>query len=254
MPGQNVYDDQRFFAGYQAMRAAGSGYNEALEQPALRALLPVVEGADAVDLGCGDGALSRLLVHEGARSVLAVDPSARMLQLAAAHPADARVRFVQAFAEDLELAEASVDLVVSSLALHYVADLRLLLRRVGSWLRPGGTFVASMEHPVVTAAPGRPCANGWVVAGYADEGPRYTRWFVEDVVKHHRTLSTVVGAVLDAGLVLSALVEPTPDPGQLADRPDLAVHRQRPPLLLVRAQRPAGGAQPGPRRARCHGG
>lgn len=77
-----------------------------------------------------------------------------------------------------------------------------------------------------------------VVAAYADEGERHTRWYVEDVVKYHRTTATVVTAVLAAGLTLTGFVEPAPATHALADRPDLVIHRQRPPLLLVRARRP----------------
>lgn len=233
-----MYDDREFFDGYQAMREAGSGLNEAVEHPALRALLPAADGLDVVDLGCGEGALSRQLAEDGARSVLGVDPSARMLELAENRTVDPRVRFRHAFAEDLRLSAGCADLVVSSLALHYVEDLAGLLARVASWLRPTGLFVASMEHPLVTAAPGGACEHGWVVADYADEGERQTRWYVEDVVKYHRTTGTIVTAVLTAGLNLTALVEPAPAPAALSDRPDLLVHRQRPPLLLVRAQRP----------------
>lgn len=245
MAGQNVYDDDRFFGGYQAMRAAGSGLNEALEQPALRALLPAVAGQDVVDLGCGDGALSRELARSGARSVLGVDPSARMLELAVARTVDARVRFVQAFNEDLQLPSEGADLVVSSLALHYVPDLPELLMRVASWLRPQGVFLASMEHPVITAAPGRSCEHGWVVDAYAEEGERRTRWYIDDVVKYHRTTGTIVSTILGAGLTLTALVEPAPAPAAVNERPDLLVHRHRPPLLVVRAQRPAAATRSG---------
>lgn len=149
MIGQNVYDDAAFFRGYQELRTTGSGYNEALEEPALRALLPSVVGADVVDLGCGDGRLSRHLVDGGAGSVLAVDPSVRMLDLAASrtHGMSESLRFQQAFAEDLTLPAGSVDLVVSSLALHYVADLPRLFARITTWLRPHGVLLATMEHP-----------------------------------------------------------------------------------------------------------
>jgi ubiquinone/menaquinone biosynthesis C-methylase UbiE len=237
VPGQNVYDDPAFFAGYQAMRSASTGLNEALEQPALRALLPAVRSLDVVDLGCGDGALSRELAASGASSVLGVDPSARMLELAVARTSDARVRYQQAFAEQLELPADCADVVVSSLALHYVADLPGLLGAIAAWLRPGGTLLASMEHPMVTARPGRAVDEGWVVADYADEGTRHTHWYVDDVVKYHRTTASIVTAVLDAGLTLTALSEPAPALAMVRERPDLLVHRHRPALLLVRAQR-----------------
>lgn len=237
MSGQNVYDDPAFFDGYQTMRSASAGFNEVLEQPSMRALLPAVKGLDVVDLGCGDGTLSRDLAAADAASVLAVDPSVRMLELARARTSDPRVRYEQAFAEQLALPAGCADLVVSSLAPHYVADLSALLEAIASWLRPGGTLLASMEHPIVTAAPGRAVEQGWVVADYVDEGPRRTRWYIDDVVKHHRTTASIVTAVLDAGLTLTALAEPAPTPTVVRERPDLLVHRQRPALLVVRAQR-----------------
>jgi hypothetical protein len=128
--------------------------------------------------------------------------------------------------------------VVSSLALHYIQDLAGLRVRIASWLRPGGRLVASMEHPVVTAAPARSNEGGWVLANYAEEGVRHTHWYTEDVIKYHRTTSTVVSELLQAGLVLTALDEPSPSPAAVQKRADLQVHRHRPALLLLRAQRP----------------
>jgi 2-polyprenyl-3-methyl-5-hydroxy-6-metoxy-1,4-benzoquinol methylase len=230
---QNIYDDPSFFGAYQGMRDTATGINEAIEQPALRALLPDVAGARVVDLGCGDGQLSRELAGAGAASVLGIDPSERMLTLAATRTTPGAVTYQQAFAEDVDLPAAGVDLVVSSLAFHYVADLGALIDRIAGWLRPGGLLVASMEHPVKTAAP-----ELGVLDRYADEGRRDTSWFVDGVVKYHRTVATVVAAVVDAGLVLERLVEPRPTAEALAARPDLEKHLRFPPLLLVRAARP----------------
>ncbi|MFD0332148.1 class I SAM-dependent methyltransferase [Streptacidiphilus monticola] len=153
-----LYDTPDFFTAYQRMRADGDGLNEELEQPALRALLPQVTGLDVLDLGCGDGGQAEWLASAGARSVLGVDPSTRMLALARgrAHPC---LRYLQATAEELTLPQASLDLVVSSLALHYVPDLPALLARIAQWLRPGGHLVYSVEHPVCTA---QQPMNGWL--------------------------------------------------------------------------------------------
>ncbi|MFN2562692.1 MAG: class I SAM-dependent methyltransferase [Jatrophihabitans sp.] len=234
MTGQNVYDDEEFFAEYQAMRVAQGGINEALEQPALRALLPKVAGTDVIDLGCGDGTLCRFVAEAGAGSVLGVDPSSRMLALATARTSHPRVRYERSFAEEVRRPPACADLVTSSLAFHYVPDLATLFRHVASWLRPGGVLVASMEHPAITATSGSD-PHG---EGYADEGLRRTHWYVDGVVKYHRRISTIVSDLLDAGLVLDALVEPVPSFPLLERRPDLAVHRRRPPLLLLRGHRP----------------
>jgi SAM-dependent methyltransferase len=236
--GQNVYDDPDFFAAYQQMREARSGINETVEQPAVRALVGDVRGKDAIDLGCGDGGLCRDLMALGARSVVGIDPSARMLELAAWRTTDERVRYIRGFAEDAGLPAGSADLVVSSLALHYVPDLGPLLRRIASWLRPGGRLVASMEHPVRTASPelGR---HPLVVDRYASEGRRDTTWYIDGVVKYHRRLSSIVNGIIDAGLVLERLAEPTPSPAAVAARPDLADHARSPAILVVAAHNTA---------------
>jgi ubiquinone/menaquinone biosynthesis C-methylase UbiE len=243
LAGRDLYDDPAFFDRYQGLREARAGLNDELEQPALARLLPPLGGARVIELGCGDGALARRLADAGARRVLAVDGSARMLALAAARP-HPRVRYRRADIETLSLPAASADCVVSSLALHYVRDYGGLIGRVARWLRPGGRLVFSMEHPVCTAA--NPM-TGWVTAGgatvwpvddYAEETGRAQQWLGRGVLKYHRRMSTVIGAILAAGLAVTGLDEPWPDDESVARRPELAQHRRRPPLLLVAASKP----------------
>lgn len=162
-----------------------------------------------------------------------------MLAVARERTHDGRVRYFQQFAEDVVLPSESVDVVVSSLALHYIADLDTLLESIYHWLRPGGALVASMEHPIVTAAPAQQSATGGLVDSYADPGVRHTSWFIDDVIKYHRSISDIVNGILNSGLSLDQLDEPTPSPTRAHQRPDLAIHRRRPPLLLFRASRPA---------------
>jgi ubiquinone/menaquinone biosynthesis C-methylase UbiE len=236
---QNVYDDGAFFDSYQAMRTAQTGINEAVEQPSLRALLPSLRGIAAVDLGCGDGQLCRELVEAGAATVVGVDPSARMLDLARARTDDTRVIYQQAFAEDVEVPGKSIDLVVSSLAFHYIEDIESVLLRVSAWLRPGGTLVASMEHPVRTAAPEHRADDLYGVDHYAVEGRRDTIWYRDGVIKYHRRISTIINAAIDAGLVIRRVDEPIPTEASVSDRPDLERHRRRPAIFVIAADKPS---------------
>jgi SAM-dependent methyltransferase len=250
LAGRDLYDDPVFFGRYQDLRAAGAGLNDDVERPALARRLPALRGAAVIELGCGDGALARRLAEAGARRVLAVDGSARMLALAARRP-HPRVCYQHGDIETLSQPAGTADCVISSLALHYVRDYRGLVGRVAGWLRPGGQFVFSMEHPICTAASPM---TGWVAAGgmavwpvdhYGEETARLQRWLGRDVLKYHRRLATVVGALLDAGLTLTGLDEPAPGDAAVARRPDLAQHRRRPPVLLVAAGKPPEAVRTG---------
>lgn len=99
-----------------------------------------------------------------------IDVSRRMLSVARTRLAEAEARepgvfddrltFVERALEDCALRDqgyeddGSYDVVVAGLVLHYVRDLGPVLRQVARWLKPGGIFVFSTEHPINTSAQG----------------------------------------------------------------------------------------------------
>jgi len=244
---QNIYDDPHFFAGYSSLERFGAGWQRSMEHADLLALLPDASGRRVLDLGCGAGQLSRHLATTGATEVIGVDVSERMLERARAEWAHPRVTYTRGAIEDLAYPRERFELIVSSLALHYVEDYDGLMSRIAAWLAPGGVLVYSTEHPIYTA---RLPGDGWVVdeAGrrarwgidrYSDEGPREESWFVAGVRKVHRPFATLINGLLDAGLVLERIVEPVPGEDWLRDRPQWRDERRRPMFLLVRATKPA---------------
>jgi ubiquinone/menaquinone biosynthesis C-methylase UbiE len=100
-----------------------------------------------VDLGAGTGFVT-LALAPLVDSVLAVDISPEMAESLAAHAAQAGLRNVRVEVADLrafQLPQASVDLVVSSYALHHLRDedKRALVAEMARWLRPGGRVVVA---------------------------------------------------------------------------------------------------------------
>ena len=92
-----------------------------------------------LDLGCGDGQLTKRLGTTGA-SVVGVDASPEMV-------AAARERGVAADvgdAEALPYARNTFDAVFSNAALHWVRDQDAMMADVRRVLKPGGRFVAEM--------------------------------------------------------------------------------------------------------------
>lgn len=239
---QNIYDSPEFFAAYGRLPRSQRGLEGAPEWPSVRALLPDVDGARIVDLGCGFGAFARWAIEHGAADVLAIDLSARMIQHARAATASDRVRFHVEDLEQLDLPSAAFDIAYSALALHYLVDLDRLVNVVHDSLRPGGRFVFTIEHPIFMA-PSAPqwAEHGgrrmWPVNGYADEGERVTDWMVPGVRKQHRTIGTTLNALIDAGFTIRRVVEWSPTLEHVAADPGLAEERDRPMFLLVAADR-----------------
>ena len=246
---ENKYDDEAFFQQYSQMSRSVQGLSAAGEWHALRALLPDLRGARVLDLGCGFGWHCRYAAEQGAASVVGLDLSANMLAEAARRNPHARIVYQRSAIEDSDFPPQSFDLVLSSLALHYVPSFAGVCAMVARLLKPGGHFVFSVEHPVFTAQGSQDwyCdAAGskvhWPVDRYFSEGVRQARFLGEEVTKYHTTLTTYIRALLKEGLQIRDLVEPEPDPALLDVVPGMRDELRRPMMLLVAAcLMPSGG-------------
>lgn len=104
-------------------------------------------GCQVLDIGCGSGQLSLLLADLGAR-VLAVDPSKPMIDRLNERARERGPIGLECLAtpiERLSLPAESVDLVVTSYALHYLRDVDKgrLVAAAYHWLRPGGMLIVA---------------------------------------------------------------------------------------------------------------
>jgi ubiquinone/menaquinone biosynthesis C-methylase UbiE len=114
---------------------------------AVLACVTVRPGDQVVDLGCGTGQLSIPLAERGA-SVLAVDVSAQMIERLERKAMQRSLTDLEGLAlpiESLALPAQSVDLIVTSYALHHLrdADKARLVAAAYQWLRPGGRLVVA---------------------------------------------------------------------------------------------------------------
>lgn len=239
---QNIYDNPEFFSGYSKLRRSVHGLNGAPEWPAIRALLPGLNGKRVVDLGCGFGWFARWAKKHGAAYVLGLDISENMIARATADTSDPDIEYVLADLDQLDLPEASFDFAYSSLAFHYLQDFDGLVRKVHRSLTSGSCLVFTVEHPIYMAPtrPGwsvdRDGRKTWPVNRYSVEGVRSTDWLAKDVLKYHRTIGTTLNILIGAGFTIRHVQEWSPTADQLASHPDLADELERPMMLLVAAQ------------------
>ena len=211
-------------------------------------LLPQdMSGLDVLDLGCGYGWHCRYAAQRGARSVMGIDPSARMLARAAELGREG-VEYRLCAVEEFAWPAARFDLVISNLALHYVEDLDAVFRGVYRALRPGGVFALNIEHPSFTAGVHEDWyrdAQGnilhWPLDGYFLPGARSTLFAGCEVTKYHHTLAQILGGLLAAGFALAAVDEARPSAEMLSRSPEMRDELRRPMMLLVRAEKRKDG-------------
>ena len=112
-------------------------------------LLDIAEIRDQkriVDLGCGTGAVTRLILDriEAAKQscIYAIDHSSAAIKEAVANIGDhkeAAVSFIQGDVSNLQdKVKEKVDAIIYCNSIHYVPDKTALLRQINSILRPGG--------------------------------------------------------------------------------------------------------------------
>lgn len=238
---ENKYDDETFFNIYSGLERSRKGLAGAGEWPALCRLFPDLKGKTVLDIGCGFGWHERYMVENGAGSVIAADISHRMLERARRENGFENVTYLNTAMEDLEFDNDSFDMVFSSLAMHYTSEYRILVARIHHWLKDGGVFLFSTEHPVFTSTGNEDWLYGpdgnilcFPVDGYFMQGKRKAVFLKQEVVKYHRTLTEYVNTLIDGGFAIEKLVEPEPEAGMLAD-PVYRNELRRPQMLIIRA-------------------
>jgi ubiquinone/menaquinone biosynthesis C-methylase UbiE len=222
---------------YRAANDEGS-FNAYYERPATISLLGNVTGLRVLEAGCGPGALTQWLVDHGA-AVTAIDVSPEMVRLAGQRVGDRAQILTADLAEPLTfLADASVDLIVASLVLHYLADWTAPLAEFHRVLTPGGAVVFSTHHPAMDwqlHSPDDYFAVEQVTETWQKGGQPF------EVTFWRRPLTAMTAAISSAGFVIDRLVEPDPSPELRQRHPqDYDKIRTRPRFLFFRLTKRTG--------------
>jgi len=203
-------------------------------------LLPA-PGRRTVDVGCGEGRLTRDLKKLGHR-VIGIDGSPTLVAAARAFDASMDIRLADAAALPIE--DASADLVVAFMSLHDIDAMPVAVREMARVLEHGGKLCFAIVHPINSAGEfeQRNADSAFVIRGQYLRAFPYSDTVEEDGLtmtfhSQHRPLESYFEALAEAGLLVEALREPSV--------PDYAVHSeahqrwQRLPLFLhLRARRP----------------
>jgi SAM-dependent methyltransferase len=207
---------------------------------AFLSLVPAA-GRRTLDLGCGEGRLSRDLKARG-HDVVGIDASPTMV--AAARDMDPEIETHLADAAALPFADGAFDCVAAFMSLQDVDDLRGAIRESARVLEPGGRLCVATVHPINSA--GRflsdDPASPLVIEGSYLEPFRYEEKVERDglemtFISDHRPLQAYTEALADTGLLIERVREPAmPESGMVGER---SRRWQRIPLFLhARAVKP----------------
>lgn len=203
------------------------------------ALLPDLESAAVLELGCGGGQAAVGFAREGAGRVVGVDFSTEQLaharRLRDAHGVE--VRFLAGDVTALPLRENAFDLAFSSWVFQQVSDLGQCFREAARVLCPGGALVFALPHPFYGLFDPETCE---LDGSYFDDAPE--RKSIGDLEPQmtvfHHTVESIHRSLVDAGFAVDRLLEPgTDDPDayreQWSHKPELMA--MVPPTLVVKA-------------------
>ena len=222
------------------------GFTDGVDPEYEEQILPLaareLSGATKVlDVGCGDGQVSRLAARLGA-DVVGIDPTWNCVSVA--HERGSAV--ARAGAAQLPFADASFDAVVACLVFEHIRDVDDAIAEVARVLQPGGRFCFFLNHPLLQTP-----NSGWIDDQFLDPPEQYWRIgeylveneTIEEVEKDvfipfiHRPLSRYVNALSSNGLLLERMEEPAPPAGFLAKAEEYAAASTIPRLLYLRTRK-----------------
>ena len=186
MAQQNIYDDEIFFEGYKKIRDNKINANNLFEIPALFSMLPDLKNKRVLDLGCGFGEHCKRFIECGAKRVVGIDISEKMLEVARNENSDPNIIYINMPMEKRDEQGNKIHLNLSD---------------------------------------------------YGIEGERESVWFVDNVKKYHRTFSTIINTLINAGFSIERMIEPLPTDEILEQYPDYKDLFHKPDFLLLRVKK-----------------
>ena len=209
-------------------------------------ILPLIDrhlaGSQRVlDVGCGEGQVTRRAVALGAD---AVGLDSTWAQITVARDRAGGPTYLLSPAERLPFPSAAFDAVVMCLVIEHLDPFEPAIVEMARVLEPGGRLLLLLNHPLLQT-PG----SGWVDDHILEEqywrvGP-YLRddSTLEEVAPGvnlpfmHRPLSRYVHVMAEVGLLIDDMEEPPPPPGFLAAAWEYGEAATIPRLMLIRARR-----------------
>lgn len=246
---QNIYDNKDFYHEYDKMRNEKKGYNanDLIEIPNFRKLVPDVKNKKILDLGCGYGENCKYYKEQGALQVLGLDISKHMIDMANKYNKLDDIEYKVMPMEEISKLKEEFDIVLSSLAFHYIKDYKKLIKDIYNILTQDGYLIFSQEHPLVTSTilsknlttNHQIIDDKWylLLSDYNRVGLREKTWNNQIVEKYHRNFSEIINTLIETGFKIDTILEPTPNKEMIEKVPKYIYQYDRPYFLFVKVHK-----------------
>jgi 2-polyprenyl-3-methyl-5-hydroxy-6-metoxy-1,4-benzoquinol methylase len=243
--GVSKYWDENAPLWAKQVRGQNDLYRELFNNHEFFKFIGDIKNKTVLDAGCGEGYNTRLLAQQGAK-VIGIDIAEKMIALAKEEEEKCPlgIEYKIASFTDLSCVQDNLfDVVISTMALMDGPGYADAVKEFYRVLKPGGNLFFSVTHPCFITKD-----YYWlqdddgefrklVVSHYFEEKPWCFTWKFSSMadtshiqeftsINYHRTMSTYVNKLIEAGFVLKRIKEPRPSEEVIRKLPKLKRARE----------------------------
>lgn len=172
-------------------------------------LLGDLKGKKALEVGCGSGHSIQYMLNNGIKEIWGLDLSPVQIETAQKVCGNnIRVTLLESPMEkNPGIPLSYFDNVYSIYALGWTVDLDSTLRNIYSYLKPGGSFIFSWEHPMHSRVIYDEQKLIFSHSYHVEKPMLHEAWKPKPAVLHHRKMSTYINQLIEVGFVVEKVIE-----------------------------------------------
>jgi len=212
----NSYDDEEVFNKYLDTRKdTNSKHNKTLKDN-LKDTVGDVKNKTILDLGCGIGEFTKYFAENGAKMVVGVDISERVLEYAKENNNAENIEYINKDIGDLSSIDKKFDIVFSDIVFNYIEDFNKLMHDIFNLLNDKGLVIFSQVHPISTASFAIESTwtkdeNGnlkFLLDNYSNVSVRKRKYFDGMFNIYHRRFEEIINISIQNNFEIKKIIEP----------------------------------------------
>ena len=240
----NSYNNEKIFNTFLIEREDKNSPFNLQVKPTMLKFMGELKNKNILDLGCGMGHFAKELHFLDAKKIIGIDISEKEIEYANKYHKESNIEYKILDAQNINSLNQKFDIVSSGIVVDYIEDFDSLLKSINDCLVDNGLFVFSQVHPLSTAPKEKRkwlqdnnCNHIYQLSDYSFEGKREMSYFEGTVTMYHRTLSTIINAILKNNFEILEMSEPIPSKEELEIFPDRIKNLHKPSFLIFKLRK-----------------